>query len=293
MTRRGHLCLALYGLVMLLLPVSTKANIRSQTAKVGDTFTTLECLFEEPSHKFTTTTIEWIKDSPRSTNGPTLMQIVNYTLTGVVAYRYESTPEGGLVINNVMESDSGTYRCLVIFTLITPINDNGYITLHDTVQLQVTDNSSVVQMFLKKRGLRRGSVDVLKMKRRRSETIVCQTRSTKEATIKWNMDHRNDVESLPSYKIGTTKSVVYYGTVITTSEIVLNPRQGKAVTQFLITLSCTATVDDTDGEQQSVASRTMMIQVSSKKDKRKSKSGKDRRRRKGRKERKRGRRYRP
>ncbi|XP_077985218.1 uncharacterized protein LOC144439856 [Glandiceps talaboti] len=146
-------------------------------------------------------------------------------MRGKSELRYDATSDGWLVINNLRQSDEGTYKCVVVFKLITPIDGNGYHTETDVVQLMVIADRKGLVVYPK----RRSDDD-------ERPTVICEAFNSKPDTVlDWDFG-MEDIQ--PNYIIRNSRQDVGNGLSHVISHLIIDvPRN----TDFYeLTVTCSA-----------------------------------------------------
>ncbi|XP_070548729.1 uncharacterized protein [Ptychodera flava] len=277
MKRRSSQFFAILFGAVYSLSQSEGVPAAQHTAREGDAYTILPCDYNKPTHPFKQVTIEWIKESPDVVLGPTLVQLVDFEIQGIADRRYGATPKGELVIQNVSLSDEGSYRCMIIFRLETPIDDNGYITLHHAVELTVIGTTISLAMYPKSEGPDAKTDSKIKLTSDNNETIVCTTSSTERVALEWSLDNRRlDDNITTTYQEEGDAS---RRMVTSISELTVSHHSGKSwcavgkTYRPASTVSCTAILN---GEEVITESKELTSKSASKKGKRRRKGKKSR-----------------
>ncbi|XP_077985892.1 T-lymphocyte activation antigen CD80-like [Glandiceps talaboti] len=202
----------------------------TQVVKESQGDTTLGCKYGVPSTPYTRVTIDWRKETADGMD-PTLITVVDFELKGKADHRYDATTSGSLVIQKLRHSDEGTYKCIVIFRLVEPVDGNGYHTEVSEVQLQIIGDIKELSVYPK----RRTYVDD-------SPTIICEAVSSKpNIALKWAFDG-DDIQ--PNYVIQNSEEENEEGLMNSVSLLLL--QLSKDTQYYDINVTCTAIQEETD-----------------------------------------------
>ncbi|XP_070548400.1 uncharacterized protein [Ptychodera flava] len=198
--------------------------------------TTLPCKYEIPASPYTRTTIDWRMEKPNNED-PTLVTTANFEVTDVVSERYNALADGSLVIQNVTFEDIGSYKCIVVFRLVEPIDGNGYCTEVDRAQLHV--KSSIEQVLIYPKGITENRI----RNRRQEPTLVCRadhSRLPAAKVLQWDFDNPGaDRQTKKSYYEEYTSD----GKMVVFSELTFRRPRNRRLIQWY-NVSCSAFEED-------------------------------------------------
>ncbi|XP_070548399.1 uncharacterized protein [Ptychodera flava] len=197
---------------------------------------TLPCKYETPASPYTRTTIDWRMEKPNNED-PTLVTTSDFKVTGVVSKRYSALSDGSLTIQNVTFEDIGSYKCIVVFRLVEPIDGNGYRTEVDRAQLHV--KSSIDQVLIYPKGITENRI----RNRRQEPTLVCRadhSRLPAAKVLQWDFDNPGaDPPTKKSYYEEHTSD----GKMVVFSELTFRRPSKKRSIQWY-NVSCSAVEED-------------------------------------------------